>query len=73
MDSTEQLTLTNKNIGKHLLFLRYASLYPDNYYHPYVGWVKEKLSLELRSKARLYKEYPDLRPKTRTRQMRLPV
>lgn len=65
------LTCVKNEIGAALLYLRMAVRYPDNY--PEVAAVKEKLSLDLKWKAELYRLHPVLRPRIRTRQMRLPI
>lgn len=72
MTPTELLTQVKKSIGKSLLYLRNASRYPDNYFYP-TDWVKKMLSLDLKWKAKLYRLYPELLPKWRSRQMRLSI
>jgi hypothetical protein len=70
MKWSEVLALHKKAIGFKLTFLRYAKWFPDNYTPSHIQQIKEGLSLDLRWKAKIYREHPELRP-TRVKQMSL--
>jgi len=67
---SEILALHKKSIGLKLTFLRYAKQFPDNYTPSHIKQTKEGLSLDIRGKAKIYREHPLLRP-TRVKQMSL--
>ena len=73
MKPAELLTEVKNAIGRRLLLLKAASQSPDNYPGELLEMTREKLSLELRWRAKLYRLHPELRPKIRSRQMRLPI
>jgi len=66
----QELLGIKRDIGLCLTRLRDAKEYPDNYTISEIKLLRDKLSLLLRLKNRLFQIYPELRP-VRVRQMRL--
>jgi len=68
----QKLFEIKRDIGLCLTQLRNAKKYPDNYTVSEIKLLKDKLSLLLKLKNRLFQVYPELCP-VRVRQMKLPL